>query len=182
MCPAPGTFLDAIEPGAEKPRPIRRFVARFVDLLIAWILVLGLSSILFPRLAKQSSILLWIVTGIVWVAIEALLLYSWRTTPGKWLVKIRVQSAREERISFPSALDRSFTVFCFGLGCMIPFLYVFSMLIAYQDLMNTGTTRWDRGKFRVAHAAVGPGRIAVVVLVVLALLIAAAIAYSFVSE
>jgi hypothetical protein len=166
MCPAPGTFLDREEPGTEPPRPIRRFVARSIDLMIAWIFVVGLLRLAGSQLILQSSALLWILTSVLWVFLETLLLSIWRTTPGKWLLRIQIESLGDGQPGLLQILDRSFTVFCRGLGCMVPGVYFFCAAIAYQDLKYARTTRWDRGRFRITHATLGPARIALLVLMV----------------
>ncbi len=143
MFPAPGILLDRTEPGHDKPRPIRRFFSRMIDLLIGWMLVTGLSAVFVPRVADESSALLWIITGAAWIPIEAVFLSMWRTTPGKWLLKSRVEGART--MTYWTALDRSFTVFCWGLGCLVPGVSVLCGAAGYQDLTNTGThPSWRR--------------------------------------
>ena len=162
--------MNRVKPGHDNPRPIRRCFSRIIDLLIAWILVIGLSVVFVPRLADESATLLWIVTAAAWIPIEALLLSMWGTTPGKWLLKSRVEGAAT--MTYSAALDRSFTVFCWGLGCLIPFVSVLCWAVGYQDLTDTGTTRWDQGKSRLLHAELGWGRIYSTAAVILVLLVA----------
>ena len=153
MCPSPGILLDRVEPVHAKPWPLRRFFSRMIDLLIAWILIMELCIVFVPRLADEPSELLWIVTGAAWIPIEALLLTFWGTTPGKWLLKSRVENVAT--MTYWAALDRSFTVFCWGLGCLIPVVSVLCCAVGYQDLADTGITRWDRGRFRMLHLELG---------------------------
>jgi uncharacterized RDD family membrane protein YckC len=150
-------MLDRTEPGHDKPRPIRRFLSRTIDLLIAWMFMVGLGAALVPKLASEPPLLLWIVVGAAWIPIEALFLFIWRTTPGKWLLNSRVEGATP--ITYWTAMDRTFMVFCWGLGCLIPGVWVVCCAVGYHDLTNTGTTRWDRGRFRMLHARLGRGRI-----------------------
>ena len=161
--------MDRVEPVHSKPWPLRRFFSRMIDFLIAWILIMELSIVFVPRLADEPSELLWIVTGAAWIPIEALLLFIWGTTPGKWLLKSHVESVAT--MTYWTALDRSFTVFCWGLGCLIPAVSVLCCAVGYQDLADTGTTRWDQGKFRMLHAELGWGRIYSTAAVVLVLLV-----------
>jgi hypothetical protein len=169
MCPAPGTLLDPTESVRDKPRAIRRFFSRAIDLLLAWLLVTGLSAIFIPAVTNEPAALLWILTGAAWIPIEAALLSIWRTTPGKWLLRSRIESPT--RLTFWAALDRSSTVFCWGLGCLIPGVSALCCGVGYQNLTHAETTRWDRGKFRVLHAELGWGRMLLAAACVLLLLI-----------
>jgi len=131
-------------------------------------LVIGLSAIFVPAVTEEPATLLWILTGAAWIPIEAMFLSIWRTTPGKWLLRSKIESAAT--MTYWTALDRSSTVFCWGLGCLIPGVSALCCGVGYQDLTNAGTTRWDRGKFRMLHADLGWGRILAAAACVLILL------------
>ena len=101
----------------------------------------------------------WIpIEYFAWIPIEAVLLWSWGTTPGKWLLKTKLTPA-EKKFSFEKALRRSATVWFKGLGMAIPFLNFFFMLLSYQQLRLHCAASWDRSeKTVITHEPVPPWR------------------------
>ena len=135
-------------------RPFVRFLARSFDYALAFAIV-GLCGIytlhLHPVLNSMAA-------GAAWIPVESILLAKWGTSPGKWLLRTNVEPSEGPVEQWWKALDRSFTVFTFGLGCFIPFVGWAAGLKSYWDLHHTGTTSWDRKKFRVSHQPVSVKR------------------------
>jgi len=71
-------------------------------------------------LADLPEFALGLAIPFVWLFLEALLLSTWGTTPGKWLFKTWVADAMGNRLSFMDALSRSFSVWFMGLGFGLP--------------------------------------------------------------
>jgi hypothetical protein len=87
----------------------------------------------------------WIpIEFFAWIPIETLLLWTWGTTPGKWLLKIELRKKNARRIPFEPALRRSFMVWFRGIGMGIAFVNILCMLSAYYRLKKTYITSWDR--------------------------------------
>jgi len=101
--------------------------------------------------------------------VEAELLVLWRTTPGKFLLKTRVEMLDGNPVTYVKALNRGATVFTSGLGCLVPVVILACCAVSYQDLKGAGTTRWDRGRFMMVHQPVGTGRYALIAVLTLAL-------------
>ncbi len=170
-------FLDKKEPTriAEKPsdmpkstsvaqeksdtisaiRPWVRYWARYLDIVIFSIAFGLFLGIFMPSALDSSDMFLTVLILFAWVFAEATLLSSWGTTPGKWLLKIKLNGSGE-KIDFSSALNRSFAVWFRGLGIGIPIISLFTLISAHNRLKNEGITSWDReGNFTVSHGKVG---------------------------
>jgi hypothetical protein len=77
---------------------------------------------------------------LVWIPIEAFLLTTWGSTPGKYLLHLKVTP----KLSFRDAWKRSVLVWFRGMGMGIIFLEFFCLANAYQKLRLFKTTSWDR--------------------------------------
>jgi len=175
MCPSPFAFLA--RPGGElvEVRPWRRFFARSVDLMIAWIIVVVVLTVLRLDVSTINANPLRILAAGVWTGIEPVFLMKWGATPGKWLVNTRVASVSGAPMTYRRAFNRSLLVVTWGLFYLIPFVTLPCLAVAYEDLKSTKSTRWDRGNFQVVHGLCrGWRRVAVAALVVLLLFIGAA--------
>ncbi len=141
-----------------EPRPWQRLGARLFDYAI-WGLVLALLlSELRGAGAVPEQIAYWLghplvapilITG-SWVPIEALLIASLTTTPGKWLFGVYLQfsisdayARRDSRTQFARALKRAFRVWWEGVGCGFPLLAPFLVAVAYEKVMVQQETDWD---------------------------------------
>lgn len=141
-----------------EPRPWQRLGARLFDYAI-WGLVLALLlSELRGAGALPEHVAYWLghplvapilITG-SWVPIEALLIASLTTTPGKWLFGVYLQfsisdayARRDSRTQFARALKRAFRVWWEGVGCGFPLLAPFLVAVAYEKVMVRQETDWD---------------------------------------
>lgn len=155
--PLPVATLDyasAVD-GAFAPHPWVRFFARGVDLtvftmtLMAVLLVLGFNP---P--------LLFLFTPILWQVIEAWMLSSFGTTPGKAMMGVSVETVAGEKPTYGQALARAFSVWVFGQGLGIPGVSLITSILSYNRLTTEGTTTWDRNNnLRVRHAPCGVWRV-----------------------
>ncbi|HTQ00138.1 MAG TPA: DnaJ domain-containing protein [Casimicrobiaceae bacterium] len=141
-----------------EPRPWQRLAARIFDYAI-WGLVLALLlSELRGVGMVPSDLAFWVghplvapilITG-SWVPIEALLIASIGTTPGKWLFGVFLQfsisdayARRDTRAQLDRALRRSFRVWWEGVGCGFPLLAPVLIAVAYEKLAQNQETDWD---------------------------------------
>jgi hypothetical protein len=141
-----------------EPRPWNRLGARLFDYAI-WGLVLALlSSELAGIDAIPERLAYWISHPLVapvlitttWVPIEALLIASLATTPGKWLFGCYIQfsisdayAERSTRAQLERGIRRAFRVWWQGVGCGIPVLAPIMIAIAYERVMQNQETDWD---------------------------------------
>ncbi|MFO1413064.1 MAG: DnaJ domain-containing protein [Burkholderiales bacterium] len=141
-----------------EPRPWQRLAARIFDYAI-WGLVLALLLSEVRGIGLVSSELVsWVghpllapmlITG-SWVAVEALLIASIGTTPGKWLFGVFLQfsisdayARRDPRAQLDRALRRAFRVWWEGIGCGFPLLAPVLIAVAYEKLAQNQETDWD---------------------------------------
>jgi hypothetical protein len=160
---------DPVPPG----RPWLRFVARVIDTTV---FCLALEVVLFvinrgaPDVVSATIVFLTI-------PIEAALLASWGTTPGKALVGLAVRDGAGRKLRFGPALRRAAGVWTFGLaGTQI--LGIATGILAFRRLRRGRAAYWDAlDGFRVEPRDVSPVRIgvAVAIIVVVALWVAGVI-------
>ncbi len=151
--------------GSRRPRPWVRYWARMADYaLFSAALTFGMSLAAPITYMKQLDLLVqskfWTVTILfLWVFVETVLLVTWGTTPGKWLLKVKLRSEGGKKLSFGDAINRSFSVWWLGLGIGIPLISFVTLIVAAVKLSNTGMTSWDRrGNYTVVHENIGATR------------------------
>lgn len=141
-----------------EPRPWNRLFARMFDYAI-WGLVLALLVSEIRALGVlPENVIYWlshplvasIVITVTWVPIEALLIASLQTTPGKWLFGCYLQfsisnayARRDPRAQLMRALRRGFRVWWQGIGGGFPLLAPIMVAVSYERLMQQQETDWD---------------------------------------
>lgn len=124
------------------PSPALRLLARLVDMALFVLLVFGVvyvRQIPFTASLLPSSPMVWIG----FVLLEAFLVATLGTTPGKAMLGIRVHAVNTERMTFGRAFSRAGLVFIGGMGMMVSLLPVFMMLYSWWTLRSRGITMWD---------------------------------------
>ena len=140
---------------ASQIRPWVRHWARSIDLCLAG-LVCGLIWETIGPPVNTKYVIACILPAFLWVPVEAVLLSTWGTTLGKWLLRTTVLDSTGNKLTFSAALSRSLYVWAWGLGIGFPYATLVAELFAYLDLQNKGVTRWDReGGFRISHGIIG---------------------------
>jgi hypothetical protein len=140
-------------------RPWVRFWARYLDIGVFSILLGIFLAMSAPSMLENSTIVLNIFVYFIWIFAESVLLSSWGTTPGKWLLKIDIKK-NNNKPDFSSALNRSFTVWLRGMGLGIPIISLFTLISSYNFLNKEGVTFWDKnGSFTMTHRKIGVFRI-----------------------
>ncbi|MEO8345923.1 MAG: DnaJ domain-containing protein [Betaproteobacteria bacterium] len=139
-------------------RPWQRLSARLFDYAI-WGLVLALLLSELRALGfVPYELSYWLghpliapvlITG-SWVPIEALLIASVGTTPGKWLFGVFLQfsisdayARRDTSAQLQRALQRSFRVWWEGIACGFPLLAPVLIAVAYEKVAQNQETDWD---------------------------------------
>jgi len=157
-------------PSPAPPHPWLRLLARVVDLAV-FVLVLAVPAVAInPGLPDAAGNSLALLT----IPIEAALLATWGTTPGKALLGVRVRDAGGGKLSFGAALRRAAAVWTFGL--MANTIILVTGLMSWHRLRRHGATYWDAlDNHRVDHDDPPGWRISVaigIVLVVVAYMVA----------
>lgn len=158
-------------------RPWIRYWARMFDLIVFGLALGSGLGVVAPDLFSGSvgDQLFGVALLLAWVFVEALLLSSFGTTPGKWLFRVRLTRATGP-MSYSAALGRSVKVWVQGLAAGLPIISVVALIYAHTSLTRDSITAWDKdGGFVVTHDKVGAVRVAVAVLVFLLVIVLIAI-------
>ena len=160
-------------------KPLLRFWARFFDYLLLNVLVWFVfehpqippipseTENLFEFLRKlddsiprEEQIRIALIQGgalFVWNFVEALLISSFGTTPGKMLFNIRVTRKNGTRLRYSEAMGRSVIIWILGIGLGLLFLQILAMAFSLFYLLSKGETLWDRTlKTQVLHRPLSP--------------------------
>jgi hypothetical protein len=127
-----------------------RFLARSVDGII-FALMLGYIEAFRLFQHPVAGWLVYIFIGtLLWAFVEANLLSSIGTTPGKWLLGIRVKTQQGNKPVLLEAFKRSIGVWWYGLGAGCAPLMPLMMAVSCVRLMKNRPVRWDqKGRFVV---------------------------------
>jgi hypothetical protein len=106
-----------------------------------------------------------IILLLAYIPVEPLLLMSWGTTPGKFLLNIQLRNVDGSKLSFSQGIMRSVGVVIKGQGIGIPLVALITHIYAYKRLLNQGQTVWDEsGNHTVAHRDISGWRMLILVL------------------
>jgi len=141
-----------------EPRPWSRLGARMFDYAFWGIVLALLLSELRGAGVVPDALGFWLghplfapvlITG-TWVGVEALLMASVGTTPGKWLFGCYVQfsisnayARREMHSQIWRSFKRAFRIWWEGMGCGFPLLAPILIAIAYEKLAQNHESDWD---------------------------------------
>ena len=151
---------DYVRTRPARVNPWIRFLGRFLDYTMFFLVLLGLRKLLQGHLPFGPFEKLVPFEFFVWIPVEALLLFTWGKTPGKWFLGTHLRFGRKDKPDFITALRRSVSVWFRGLGLGIPFLNVFCLLVAYNRLKLTQITSWDRDDhIQVSHDPISKWRL-----------------------
>ena len=157
--------------------PIRRYVARLIDTVLAVSLIRAFFVIIM-RIRPFSNTALEVLTPILGyilcVIVSALLLHTIGTTAGKWLMGIKLEDPNGGKLSFRSAITREINVVIAGFGFQIPIFRQIRLYISYRDTVNGKGTEWDND----AEIQYGEPTIYKIVLAILAVLVVVALNYA----
>jgi len=103
-----------------------------------------------PIAAAVVEVVVFFALMMLW---EPLFLSNTGTTPGKWVMGVRVRRADGRNVGLLAAYLRFGWVWAVGLGLGIPFVSLICILIARSKLVSGGATAWDQGlKLDVTHS------------------------------
>jgi hypothetical protein len=158
------------EPVKVGDRPWLRLSARLIDyalwgLIVAGILwLMDVMDVIDPETFRRlihPFVAPVLITG-SWVFVETILLYSFNTTPGKWLNNARVNfnvSSSEDIDNTPlkEVFMRSLRVWWRGVGCGVPILSLVTLSVSKQYLDRNHETSWDfDGDCLISHGRLEP--------------------------
>lgn len=128
--------------------PWRRFFARRFDLLLygtAWC-ILGLLVLQKSPATETGSA--WfsisaLLSVLMMVFLEPLFLSTWGTTPGKWLLGLRVTNNTGQKLTYGEGVYRTVQALWSGAGFFIPIVEIFRGYQRYYDCTEGKTMAWE---------------------------------------
>jgi uncharacterized RDD family membrane protein YckC len=154
--PGYGTYTTKVGPrerinNGEKtcPHPARRFLARIVDTTIVTIIgnaILKIGFRINTGLSVQTLMYCEIIFWLFELMIEPLLLSTIGTTPGKWIMGIKVRDMKSKgKLEIKQSYIRALKLAWHGFGFMIPIFTIYKRGISYFRCKMNDTMPWDEG-------------------------------------
>lgn len=140
--------------------PWQRFWARSLDLSLAGLFVAAVLAYLFHTSTVTSpgaffsfaeTLLIWVVVALV----EPLLLSTWGTTPGKWLMGLELRDYWGKKLSYGAGLQRVGSVFGQAYGLEIPFYNFYRYRKAYLICKNNDEMPYDAEEDHLYYSIIG---------------------------
>lgn len=152
----PEDYLNGFEPDAAakqrdvaEPHPLRRYLARAIDLTLTGILVSFVQFMLLHHnlvnISKAEIFLCGLAGWGLLVLIEPLLLSRFAATAGKWCMGITVTRPDGGRLSYGEALERTAAVWLYGAGLGISIVELVCNYRSYRRYMNGEELAWESG-------------------------------------
>lgn len=144
--PNPGSVPDSdrMEPVRT---PWRRYFAKMLDLTLTdlfWRLLLsGLLSVKLSDMNIWASIFLQIFGWLLLIPLEGFCLSRWGTTPGKWVMGLRLEHADGRLLTLDEAISRSLACFGRGGGYGMPVYSLYRLWQSYKDVTEGSGAEWD---------------------------------------
>lgn len=156
------TPSDTLPPLPVAPHPIRRFLARELDYNLMALVVLVFQIFVFRIPDSDNAILNWLAGYLIllpMLAVEAVLLHLWGTTPGKWLLGLSLRDRAGNKLSRRRAFYRSCMLFAKGYGYNIPIYNLYRYYKSYRACKDGEPLPWDQDTYSslgddVAYTAV----------------------------
>ncbi|UFH59466.1 RDD family protein [Sulfurovum mangrovi] len=131
-----------------------RYFARVIDITIGTLIVGSLVGVIigifFVILGVDMHILSvipeyisMIFVMMIYFFIEANIISSFGTTPGKKLLGITVFRNNGEYLDYKRSLKRTFTLWFKGLALSLPIISLITLIMAYNRYTDHGITSWD---------------------------------------
>ncbi len=123
------------------------------------------NSDMLASLADVPDTAFGVIFLFLWTLVESVFLCIWGTTPGKIMLKVRIEKSNGEKIRFKEAINRSLQLWVNGWGTGLPIVSLICLAMSYRKLKTSGETSWDeRTGFTISHDDIGWFRIIVVTL------------------
>lgn len=140
------------------PRPWRRYFARMIDITLlgaALGMVLGLVvsalspelfEVLFVKVLGYHSLVDAFFSILLVIPVLAVLVGLFGTSPGKWLMGVRIMGRDGRPIGLRAGFKREMSVYVRGLGLGLPLVSLFTLISAHSRLKDDGVSHWDERK------------------------------------
>ncbi len=153
----------------EVANPWARFLARMFDYSIFFLALSGIRYLIRGPFFTDNMDTMIPIGYFLWIPVEALFLWAFKTTPGKFWFRVTIRQGRFDRLGYVTALNRAFKVLVRGLGFGIPIINGFCMLVAFHRLKVFKITSWDReDNIQVFNRAISQTRMAIGAMIAIA--------------
>ncbi len=128
--------------------PWRRYWARIFDINFIMPIYIFIIALFSPGLNYTITRMNSFIGGILLllfylIFFEPMMFSTFGTTPGKFLLGIKIRTLSGNKISYATGIKRGFLIWLNGMGMGIPFIALFTMIIAYNKLKKNKITSWD---------------------------------------
>ena len=153
------------EPLLQNPLLARRFWARWLDLcLYSGIWWISLWATGCDIRSVISNFWVTLPHYIPWFVLEAFLIHHFGTTPGKWLLSLKVTNLDGSPLDLAAATRRSARVLFTGIGFGWGLLTIFCQVLSYFTTKRMGRPLWDHvGGHQLVFEPLKPLRMVVLV-------------------
>lgn len=156
---------------SEKPRPWVRFWAKHFDILIFSFIAGIIIAIFNPEILSQPDAVLGIMILPCSLLLDAFCLSFWGTTPGKFLLNIKV-SKNLKKLTLSDANKRAFYTWFGGFGLGIPLINLITLYMSYSHLKTSGNCYWDEKlNIDVEHEDLSSGKTTAFVIVLILMIL-----------
>lgn len=127
------------------PRPFMRFLARWFDFFLYLLLVFSIMRAMGVDIASALLSPIFVALHLIpWVVLEGIAIHLRGTTPGKWLLGLRVQRPDGSLLSLGASVLRAFRAFVLGMGMNMSFFMLIAHGFGIWFLLRFGEAAWDK--------------------------------------
>lgn len=131
-------------------QPWARYFARHLDYATSIFVAVVVSMLTFSSVHEivlmtvGQMIVAGVVLTFVWAFVEAALVSTYGTTPGKYLLGIHVADSEGLKPGLAQSLRRSLAVWAMGVGMALPIVGLVTQFLGWRALKRHGVAPWDR--------------------------------------
>ena len=165
--PLPKDYMEATAVAKPKAHLARRFWARWTDLTL-YSAFWWLGMYLGGRDIGSAIGNLWLLISMFlpWFAIEAWLIHRFGTTPGKWLMGLKVSNEDGSPLALKESMWRALRVMITGIGFGWGLLAILCQTMSWFTTRRLGKPIWDyMGNHKVEAEPLNPFRTVALIVV-----------------
>src|SRR5690554_1343597 len=118
--------------------PIRRFVARGLDMVLYSVIIVFLMYIITKDFSLENNIkdtfIKWTFAVLMMLIFEPIQLTLFKRTFGKWVMGLYIETLDGRPLSFEDSFRRTMHVYIRGLGFFLPLANLITLEISYSKL------------------------------------------------
>lgn len=135
-------FLPPSDQEEQPWAPWRRYFARTFDLSL-YTLLWGMLLACLCSLPFFTAFPLGVVSMITMLFLEPLLLWLFGTTPGKWIMGIRITDEIGGKLPYSKGLARTLNALWWGMGMGIPLFSIIRLAMSYHAYSKGTMLSWE---------------------------------------